>query len=70
MQKGKVKWFDNRKGYGFIEKADGSGDVFVHFSGIKNERFKTLTENDEVEFEEIPGRDGRMQAINVVIVAK
>lgn len=48
---GKVKWFNERKGYGFIEKDEG-GDVFVHFSGIAGDGFKTLVEGQRVEFEE------------------
>ncbi|MEE9612295.1 MAG: cold-shock protein [Desulfatiglandales bacterium] len=48
---GKVKWFNERKGYGFIEKDEG-GDVFVHFSGIAGDGFRTLVEGQRVEFEE------------------
>ena len=47
---GTVKWFNNKKGFGFIEK-DGGGDVFAHFSEIQSDGFKTLNENDKVEFE-------------------
>ena len=47
---GTVKWFNNKKGFGFIEKEEG-GDVFAHFSEIKSDGFKTLNENDKVEFE-------------------
>ena len=47
---GKVKWFNEKKGFGFIEKETG-GDVFAHFSEIQGEGFKTLTENQKVEFE-------------------
>lgn len=61
--KGKVKWFNDRKGYGFIEKETG-GDVFVHHTGINIEGFKTLSENQEVEFEVIQGERGE-KAINV-----
>jgi CspA family cold shock protein len=49
--RGKVKWFNDQKGYGFIAKDDGSGDVFVHFSSITGEGFKSLAEGDAVEFE-------------------
>lgn len=49
--KGKVKWFADKKGYGFIEKEDGSGDVFVHHSGIQAQGFRSLKENQKVEFE-------------------
>ncbi len=49
--KGKVKWFNDQKGYGFITPEDGSPDVFVHHSSIAMDGFKTLAENQEVEFE-------------------
>ncbi len=61
---GKVKWFNAEKGYGFIEKEDG-GDVFVHFSAIDGEGFKTLEEGQDVEFEVVEGDRGP-QAANVV----
>ncbi|MGM0446424.1 MAG: cold shock domain-containing protein [Bacillota bacterium] len=61
---GKVKWFDSAKGYGFIEKEDGD-DVFVHFSAIQDDGFKTLEEEQEVEFEVVEGDRGP-QAANVV----
>ena len=61
---GKVKWFDQKKGYGFIEREDGD-DVFVHFSAIQEEGFKTLAEGQEVEFEIVEGPRGP-QAANVV----
>lgn len=48
---GKVKWFDSKKGYGFIEKEDGSGDVFVHYADIVGEGYKTLREGERVKFE-------------------
>ena len=60
---GKVKWFNAEKGYGFIETADG-GDVFVHFSAIQSEGFKTLEEGQEVSFEIVEGNRGP-QAANV-----
>ncbi len=62
--KGKVKWFNEKKGYGFIEREEG-GDVFVHFSAIKGDGFKTLAEGQTVEFEIIQGDKGP-QAANVV----
>lgn len=55
--KGKVKWFNNAKGYGFIGREDGP-DVFVHFSAIESEGYKSLKEGDEVEFEIIQGQKG------------
>ena len=64
MAQGKVNWFNNQKGYGFICDEQGN-DIFVHFSGIKMEGFKSLNENDEVEFDVIEGAKGP-QAVNVV----
>lgn len=62
--KGKVKWFDAKKGYGFIERDDG-GDVFVHFSAIQEDGFKSLMEGQSVEFDVVEGARGP-QAANVV----
>ena len=61
---GKVKWFNAEKGYGFIQR-EGGKDLFVHFSGIKSEGFKTLEEGWNVEFDVIQGDRGE-QATNVV----
>ncbi len=61
---GSVKWFNPEKGYGFIEKEDGN-DVFVHYSAIQEEGFKTLDEGQQVEFEVIEADRGP-QATNVV----
>ena len=61
---GKVKWFNAEKGFGFIEREDGD-DVFVHFSAINADGFKTLDEGQEVEFEIVEGARGP-QAANVV----
>lgn len=66
MYNGKVKWFNDQKGYGFIEREDGD-DVFVHFSAIQQEGFKSLQEGQEVEFEIVEGDRGP-QAANVVPV--
>lgn len=62
---GRVKWFNAEKGYGFIEHEDGNGDVFVHFSAIKEEGFKSLQEGQTVEFDIVEGERGP-QASNVV----
>lgn len=61
--KGTVKWFNNQKGYGFISDAEGN-DIFVHYSGLNMEGFKSLDEGNEVEFEVTEGAKGP-QAINV-----
>ena len=63
MAEGSVKWFNDAKGFGFIEQEDGP-DVFVHFSAIAGEGFKSLAEGDKVEFEIVDGDKGP-QAANV-----
>ncbi len=63
MPTGKVKWFNNSKGYGFIQQEDGT-DIFVHFSAIQGEGYKTLEEGQPVEFEITQGPKG-LQAANV-----
>lgn len=65
MGTGTVKWFNSGKGYGFITNDDGSGDLFVHFSAINSEGFKTLEEGQKVTFEIEEGQRGP-QAVNVV----
>jgi CspA family cold shock protein len=64
MMQGTVKWFNDSKGYGFITPEDGEKDLFVHFSEIQGEGFKTLREGDQVSFEEGQGQKGP-QATNV-----
>ncbi len=61
---GKVKWFDVKKGWGFIKKEDGD-DIFVHYSAIDGEGFRTLDDGQDVEFDVVEGPKG-MQAANVV----
>ena len=70
MANGTVKWFNSRKGYGFISSEDGN-DVFVHFSALSGEgdEYKTLNENDKVEFDVVQGEKGP-QASNVVVTEK
>jgi CspA family cold shock protein len=65
LAQGTVKWFSNEKGYGFIERGDGEEDVFVHFSAIAMDGYKTLTEGQRVEFEIVQGDKG-LQAANVM----
>ena len=64
MIRGKVKWFNNEKGFGFIS-VEGEGDVFVHFSAIQGEGYKSLEEGQNVEFDVVEGAKGP-QAANVV----
>ena len=67
MATGTVKWFNDSKGYGFIEPEDGGKDLFVHHSNIAGEGFKSLAENDKVEFESREGEKGP-EATNVTVV--
>lgn len=65
-EKGRIKWFNDAKGYGFISR-DGAEDVFVHFTAIQGEGFKTLSEGQEVEFDVVASPKGP-QAANVKVI--
>ena len=67
MARGTVKWFSDQKGYGFVTPEDGSKDVFIHYSSISGDGFKSLKEGDKVEFEVTQGPKGP-QASNVTKV--
>ncbi len=71
MVEGIVKWFNNKKGYGFISPSDGSDDVFIHYTAIQGEEgdFKTVYEGDTVEFDVVDGQKGP-QASNVKVTKK
>ncbi|HZT91662.1 MAG TPA: cold-shock protein [Gaiellaceae bacterium] len=64
MAEGTVKWFSNEKGYGFIERGNGEPDVFVHFTAINGEGYKSLAEGQRVSFDVVQGEKG-LQAANV-----
>jgi CspA family cold shock protein len=68
MARGRIKWFNDAKGFGFIEQPDGGEDIFVHFSAITMDGFKTLAEGQEVEFE-VRETDKGLQASNVTRLA-
>lgn len=66
MKKGTVKWFNAEKGYGFLSNDEGGEDVFVHFSAIQIDGYRTLEEGQKVEFEEeMDERKGKLRAVNV-----
>jgi CspA family cold shock protein len=70
MPTGKVKWFNESKGWGFIEPDEGGDDIFVHYSAITGEGFKTLKEGQQVEYELQDGKNGKQQAVNVQRVSE
>lgn len=69
MNSGTVKWFNSEKGFGFISNDDGSDDVFVHFSAIQSDGYKTLNEGDKVTFdtEPDPKNSSKLRAVNVKV---
>ena len=69
MNNGTVKWFNAEKGYGFISNDNGGGDVFVHFSAIVSDGYKTLAEGQKVTYDtETDSRNGKLRAVNVTVV--
>ncbi len=66
---GRVKWFDNRRGYGFITGEDGC-DVYVHYTALQTEGFRSLKHNWRVNYDVITTEDGRVEARNVVVIPK
>ena len=66
MPAGTVKWFNPVKGYGFIEPEEGGKDVFVHISAVHRAGMETLREGQKIQFEVVPGRDGKTSADNLV----
>ncbi|MHA1564863.1 MAG: cold-shock protein [Alphaproteobacteria bacterium] len=67
MATGTVKWFDATKGYGFVTPDDGSRDAFVHISAVERAGLSTLREGQKLEFELVPGRNGKSSAENLVV---
>jgi len=67
MTTGTVKWFNPTKGYGFIEPEDGSSDAFVHISAVERAGLSTLREGQKLEFELVPGQNGKSSAENLVV---
>ena len=68
MATGTVKWFNPNKGYGFIQPSDGFRDAFVHISAVERAGLSSLEEGQKVEFELVPGRNGKSSAENLVLV--
>jgi len=67
MARGTVKWFNTAKGYGFIQPDDGSNDAFVHISAVEQAGLSSLREGQTVEFDLVPGRNGKASAENFVV---
>ena len=67
MATGTVKWFNSTKGYGFIEPADGSKDVFVHISAVERAGLPGLTEGQKINYDVVPGQNGKSSAENLVV---
>ena len=67
MSKGTVKWFNETKGFGFIEPSEGGDDAFVHISAVERAGLRTLQEGQSVEFELIQGRNGKYAAENLIV---
>ncbi len=68
MATGTVKWFNPIKGYGFIQPSDGSRDAFVHISAVERAGLESLREGQKVEFDLVPGRNGKSSAENLVVL--
>jgi CspA family cold shock protein len=67
MPTGTVKWFNSVKGYGFIQPDDGSRDAFVHISAVERAGLSNLREGQQVQYDVVPGRDGKSSAENLVV---
>ena len=67
MPTGTVKWFNPAKGYGFIQPDDGGNDAFVHITAVEQAGLSTLNEGQKVQYEVVPGRDGKSSAENIVL---
>ncbi|MBL6945963.1 MAG: cold-shock protein [Rhodospirillales bacterium] len=68
MTTGTIKWFNPTKGFGFVEPDDGGRDAFVHISAVERAGLSTLQEGQKIEYELVPGRDGRSAADNIKVV--